>query len=287
MDVGEVLGAGAYGEVRVGTYDFNQVALKKLNAELFTKEREQDFLKEASVMASIKSNYLVQLLGVCMESPNYYMVMEYVSGGSLYNLLQQSTTILTDSQQIQIGFEVAAGLSHLHKYRILHRDLKSINVLLTRYEYHAKLCDFGSINIRIAAEGVDEKVVSNTVVGTISWMSPEIFQGVMQSEASDVYALGLILWELMTRKVPFREERNKIIKDTQVKNLLHELKAEACRAWFVSKRQTPPKAETLVDHFAALEKNEFKAQNPDQVQVLDLFKDEAHGKTERRDWEDC
>ena len=271
LTVGEILGSGTYGLVSVGTYDFNQVALKKLKTELFTKEREQEFLREASVMASIKSNYLVNLLGVCMDAPNYFMVMEMYRV-VLSHLLQQPSIILTYSLQIQIGFEIAAGLSHLHKRSILHRDLKSINVLLTKYEYHAKLCDFGLVNIRSAAEGIDEKAVSNTVVGTLQWMSPEILQGIMQSEASDVYALGLVLWELVTQKVPFRKERIEIINGIQVKDLLLELKAETCQAWFISKRQTPPKAETLVDHFVALEKNEFKAQNRGQVQVLDLFK---------------
>ncbi|MBS0351676.1 MAG: protein kinase, partial [Proteobacteria bacterium] len=270
--VGKDLGAGAYGVVSLGTYKFNQVALKKLKAELFTKEREQEFLKEASVMASIKSNYLVNLIGVCMDAPNYYMVMEYVPGGSLYDLLQQPTIPLTYSLQIQIGFEIAAGLSHLHERGILHRDLKSLNVLLTKYEYHAKLCDFGLVSMRSAAEGVDEKATSDTLVGTTQWMSPELFHGIMQSQTSDIYALGLVLWELITREIPFRRERMAIIHSTTADDLITELKTEAGQAWLTHKKQPLPTASTVERDWAALKEHDFQAQNTQQQQVLDLFK---------------
>ncbi len=218
----KVLGEGAFGTVSLGKYDRDRVAIKRFKLEDFPRELLQKILSEASVMARIQSDYLVGLRGVCLEAPHYCLVMEYLPGGDLYQLLHpKKSEVLSPSQPLslsqcyRLASDMAIGLSYLHQQGILHRDLKSLNVLLWR-EYHgewrAKLSDFGLSTLKrslLRGEGV---------VGSWPWLAPEIMMGTdteaedQYSKATDVYGLGMLLYELATGKVPFFDLPNKPAK---------------------------------------------------------------------------
>ena len=191
------IGQGAFGAVYQGTHRLKPVAIKRFLLEDFSSERQQEIRAEASVMG-IQSDYLVRLLGICLEEP-YCVVMEYLPKGDLYHWLRDTTKPLSISQRYRLAADMAIGLYDLHGAGILHRDLKSLNVLLQERdgELHAKLSDFGLSTLKrslLHGEGV---------VGSLPWLAPEIVAGGEYSKASDVYSLGLVLYELATGKAPF------------------------------------------------------------------------------------
>jgi chemotaxis protein histidine kinase CheA len=201
------LGEGAFGEVFYGRWRHHEeVAIKKLHMQQMSENALIEFKEEAAIMACLRSDYIVTLKGVCLTP--YTLVMAYMQGGSLFNVLH-SQTALPWSLRHRIALDVAKGLCFLHSHQpnmILHRDLKSQNVLLTEY-HQAKLADFGLAKVRVESSRTQTHTQStNKSVGTTPWMAPECF-GIRPkySEKSDIYAYGMILWEIATRKMPYEE----------------------------------------------------------------------------------
>ena len=200
------LGRGAFGAVYRGFYRLDEVAIKRFLLEDFSLERQQEIRNEASIMACVQSDYVVRLRGICLEAPHYCVVMEYLPDGDLYGLLHPKSESLSLSkglslpQRYRLAADVAIGLYHLHEKGILHRDLKSLNILLQERggALRAKLSDFGlSILKRSLWHG-------EGVVGSLPWLAPEIVMGTGEySKASDVYSLGMVLYELAIGKVPY------------------------------------------------------------------------------------
>lgn len=213
FDKSKPLGEGGYGTVYLGEWKFNPVAIKQYTAQDFTDDIKEEIRKEAVIMAKVstQSDYLVRFKGMILEKPHYSLVMEYMPGGDLYHLLHSQQEI-SWTVRYRIALDMAIGVHHLHENNVLHRDLKSLNVLLYG-EYRAKLGDFGMSTLKMNSSSTS----TGGFKGTALWSAPELFQrGAKATVASDIYSLGMILWELVSRKIPFADAASAVIAATWV-----------------------------------------------------------------------
>ena len=193
----EQIGEGASSVVYRGTFKGDkEVAIKKLKYEKLKGGKLRVFQREVTILATAEHPCLLHLVGAT-DTPPYCIVTEWLDGGSLYTLLHTQRE-LTGSQKTMIAFDIARGMQFLHSRQILHRDLKSPNVLLDN-DMHAKICDFGYSRI------ADNHDVMTKNVGTPHWMAPELLDSNSGYDLKvDVFSYGIVLWEILTRSVPYR-----------------------------------------------------------------------------------
>jgi len=210
--VGKILGTGAFGSVNKGMWNNCEVAVKRMHGTV-SKADITIFGHEAQTMMALRHPNIVSIFGFCPLP--VMIVMEYMSKGSLFNVL--ATTKLSFNVKLKILLHTAAGMGHLHgqKLPILHKDLKSLNVLATN-NYNCKVCDFGLAGLMRAREpqkNVNDVVESEkaAVLGTVAWTAPELFEEGDFSRASDVYAFGVIMFEVFVQRAPFEGTLNHAI----------------------------------------------------------------------------
>src|SRR5205807_1585765 len=129
----------------------------------------------------------------------YYIAMEYLSGRSLKQLIRQEAP-LDPVRAIDITIQILRAARFAHRRGVIHRDLKPHNVIIDD-SGHAKVTDFG-----IARAGASDMTETGSIMGTAQYLSPEQAQGHAVSPASDIYAVGVVLYELLTGRVPFDAE---------------------------------------------------------------------------------
>ena len=201
----KVLGKGGFGVVHLGVYRHNDVAIKQLHVTNPSQAALEEFQSEMAIMARLRCPQIVQLYGIYLQ-PSYGIVMEFLARGSLYKVLHNSEPLSWETRH-QIAFDIACGLAFLHKENILHRDLKSLNVLLND-QMRAKLTDFGLAKIK----NESSSVTGSQVVGTLQWMAPELFKRkAVYAKEADIYSFGITLWELVARKTPFEDAQNQAL----------------------------------------------------------------------------
>ncbi len=194
------VGTGGMGQVFLAEDAFlhRQVAVKVLRGDL---ARNPDFVerfrREATAAAKLSHPNVVAIYDVGEEDGASYLVMEYVEGETLQAHLSRSGPVGPE-QTAYIGAQVAAALEHAHARGVIHRDIKPANILLTR-DGTAKVTDFG------IARAVSDATVVNTggLLGSAYYLSPEQARGGYTDEKSDLYSLGVVLYEMVTGQVPF------------------------------------------------------------------------------------
>ena len=202
------LGDGGYGIVYRGQWRGQDVAVKKLKVQTISGSAKKELCNEAEIMfkMGLESQYIVPVKKICLEASHYSLVMELMPKGSLFQLLKSGHD-LPWSIRYQIALDVCSGLRDLHSRNILHRDLKSRNILLDN-NLRAKLTDFGLSKIK---QETTASLQTFTVKGSAQWMAPELFKRKATiTTAVDIYSFGMVLWELVTREVPFKDAQDQV-----------------------------------------------------------------------------
>jgi serine/threonine protein kinase/predicted Zn-dependent protease len=196
----EDLGKGGMGRVykAFDTEVREKLALKLLNPDIGTDERTiERFRNELKLARQISHRNICRMYDFSCEEGTYYITMEYVSGEDLKSLIHRIGA-LPIGKAVSIAGQVAEGLSEAHRLGVIHRDLKPQNIMIDR-DGNARIMDFG-IARSIAARGITG---AGVMIGTPEYMSPEQVDGKEADPRADIYSLGIILFEMLTGRLPF------------------------------------------------------------------------------------
>eukprot|EP01117_Protostelium_nocturnum_P008039 TRINITY_DN2863_c0_g1_i1.p1 TRINITY_DN2863_c0_g1~~TRINITY_DN2863_c0_g1_i1.p1 ORF type:complete len:1209 (+),score=435.43 TRINITY_DN2863_c0_g1_i1:443-4069(+) len=201
---------GSYAKVYKGTYGKEDVAIKELIGVL-TPVQIAAFKVEMGILSAVRDKNLVKLFGACVSGDRLSMVMEYCPNGSLHAILNNNDERFDWLGILNWSEQTVSGINALHRHDppLVHRDIKSLNLLLDSM-YNIKICDFGlsRMNTSSNAQTLAE------VRGTMAFCPPEIYGGAIYNSKSDIYSLGIVMWEMVTRMVkgayetPFSEFPN-------------------------------------------------------------------------------
>lgn len=209
-----VLGEGGMGKVYKATDTVlgRMVAVKSLNASLTNQPSFLErFKNEAKILARLSHPNIAILYNYLQSGSEYYMIMEYVEGENLDQLTKKNTTIPYHAV-VPMIVQALEGLAHAHSKGVLHRDIKPANLMLTPY-HTIKLMDFG---IAKMSDQVKLTQVSR-VIGTLEFLAPELIEGQQPSPASDIYATGVAMYEMLTGKLPFTGKSDYMLMQEIVK----------------------------------------------------------------------
>lgn len=225
------------------------VAIKVLRADLTANpDRKRRFLQEAKAASAVNHPAIAQIYDVDEVEGMTYIAMEYVEGQTVSKLINKRELDLIGS--IEIALQVAEGLSKAHEANIVHRDIKSDNIMVTR-DGHAKLLDFGLAKLLDPVAADEDSDVQDiqeaetlshtqpgTVMGTAGYMSPEQARGMPVTQASDVFSMGIVLYEMVTGELPFKG-------DTPL-DTMHSIAFDEARPITVIRKNLPPELHRVV-----------------------------------------
>ena len=252
FEIEKLLGKGGMGVVyRARDIRLDRpVAIKILRPDLTTnRDRQRRFLQEARAASAVTHPAIAQIYDVDEVEGMTFIAMEFVEGQTISQLIAKRELDLAGS--VEIALQIAEGLSRAHKANIVHRDIKSDNIMVTR-DGHAKLLDFGLAKLldpmmESSKEGDSQdlkrtetfsQTQPGTVLGTAAYMSPEQARGLQVNQSSDVFSLGIVIYEMVTGELPFKG-------DTPL-DMLHSIAFEEVRPITVVRRNLPPELHRVV-----------------------------------------
>ena len=211
------LGSGQVGRVYLAR-DTNldrDVALKFVSSELAKNDHYlRRFKREAQTACRLKHDNIVEIYGLELEANPPYIIMQHVEGVTLRKRLEENLEI---DEVLRLGIEVASALEHAHSRGVVHRDIKPENIMLPLDRGPVKVVDFGIAKItgaipqqaeqqKYSSSGV--KTIAGTLLGTLRYMSPEQAAARTPDARSDIWSLGVVLYETITRQAPFAGSTN-------------------------------------------------------------------------------
>ncbi|KAI3814748.1 hypothetical protein L1987_14392 [Smallanthus sonchifolius] len=202
LNMGPAFAQGAFGKLYKGTYNGEDVAIKLLEKPENDLDRaqlmEQQFQQEVMMLARLKHPNIVRFIGACRKPMVWCIVTEYAKGGSVRQFLtKRQNRSVPLKLAVKQALDVARGMEYVHALGLIHRDLKSDNLLIPA-DKSIKIADFGVARIEVQTEGMTPET------GTYRWMAPEMIQHRPYTQKVDVYSFGIVLWELITGMLPFQ-----------------------------------------------------------------------------------
>ncbi|XP_039335086.1 serine/threonine-protein kinase Nek1 isoform X13 [Saimiri boliviensis] len=194
------IGEGSFGKAVLvkSTEDGRQYVIKEINISRMSSKEREESRREVAVLANMKHPNIVQYRESFEENGSLYIVMDYCEGGDLFKRINAQKGVLFQEDQILDWFvQICLALKHVHDRKILHRDIKSQNIFLTK-DGTVQLGDFGIA--RVLNSTVE---LARTCIGTPYYLSPEICENKPYNNKSDIWALGCVLYELCTLKHAF------------------------------------------------------------------------------------
>uniref|UniRef100_A0A0E0FD94 non-specific serine/threonine protein kinase n=1 Tax=Oryza meridionalis TaxID=40149 RepID=A0A0E0FD94_9ORYZ len=197
--IGEQIGQGSCGTVYHALWYGSDVAVKVFSKQEYSEEVIQTFRQEVSLMKKLRHPNILLFMGAVTSPQRLCIVTEFLPRGSLFRLLQRNNTKLDWRRRVHMALDIARGMNYLHHSSppIIHRDLKSSNLLVDK-NWTVKVADFGLSRLKR-----ETFLTTKTGKGTPQWMAPEVLRNEPSDEKSDVYSYGVILWELVTQKIPW------------------------------------------------------------------------------------
>jgi len=201
------IGSGAYGSIFIRKYYGMTIAFKKIPS------MDIDSIKEALTLNKLKHENIVRIFGVVTDPQNFGICMEYLPEGSLYDYLHKNKKTFRNDEIQNLVLGMIHGMSYLHANHVVHRDLKSPNVLLKRNinNLTSVICDFGMSRFINTNEDMD-----TFRIGSRLWNAPEILRGERYNNKCDVYSFALIVWELINGVLPYKDlnlSQNDLVKE--------------------------------------------------------------------------
>ncbi|HYE15153.1 MAG TPA: serine/threonine-protein kinase, partial [Pyrinomonadaceae bacterium] len=194
------LGEGGMGAVFRGVDMMleREVAIKFLRPELASQPQVVErFRSEAVTLAKLNHPNIATLYNFMRQGDSFFMVLEFVRGVTLDHVIQERGALAAE-QAVPLFCQVLDGIQHAHDFGIIHRDIKPANMMLTE-KGNLKVLDFGIARIL----GTARMTRQGNVIGTIEYMSPEQVRGQETDARSDIYSLGMLLYEMLTGRIPF------------------------------------------------------------------------------------
>lgn len=227
------LGRGGFGVVYKATYKGMTVAVKQLLKE----GRDDELNREIEILGMVKSPYVVTFHGRCVDKP--WIIMEFMDKGNLHQVLEKEKINIGGPIYLEFANYIVNGIAYLHASRIIHMDLKSLNILVNQNN-EAKMTDFGLSKYKPGNQTVIGPVHEG---GTLLWMAPELLKPNARkaNEKTDMYSIGCVLWELAGRGgYPYDKTENAIQTATppSMKDLI-------LRCWKERQKDRPTGAEAV------------------------------------------
>ncbi|CAH2076587.1 unnamed protein product [Thlaspi arvense] len=167
LKIEKKVACGSYGELYRGTYCSQEVAIKILKPERVNAEMLREFSQEVYIMRKVRHKNVVQFIGACTRSPNLCIVTEFMTRGSIYDFLHKQKGVFKLQSLLKVALDVSKGMNYLHQNNIIHRDLKTANLLMDEHEV-VKVADFGVARVQT------QSGVMTAETGTYRWMAPEL-----------------------------------------------------------------------------------------------------------------